>query len=192
MPVSVVRGEGIFIQFREEVVAAWIEDHQELEESFRVAHRMWRSGRGKTDLDANFPGIRYVLLHSLSHAVMRQLALASGYSQAAIRERIYSAAPGGADAPAMAGILLMTAAPDSEGTLGGLVAQGARDAQAPPQCGRLGARDSVALTPSARSTREKTTSWASTARRVTLASSRQRHHASGETVTSTAGCSRNL
>jgi hypothetical protein len=58
---------------------------------------------------------------------MRQLALASGYSQAAIRERIYSGEPGAPDAPAMAGILLMTAAPDSEGTLGGLVAQGERE-----------------------------------------------------------------
>ena len=91
-----------------------------------MAHRTWRSGRGKTDVNANYPGIRYVLLHSIAHALMRQLALASGYSQAAIRERIYSGAPGGADTPAMAGILLMTAAPDSEGTLGGLVAQGAR------------------------------------------------------------------
>jgi hypothetical protein len=57
---------------------------------------------------------------------MRRVALSSGYSQAAIRERIYSAGQS-ADSPAMAGILLMTAAPDSEGTLGGLVAQGRTD-----------------------------------------------------------------
>ncbi|MBA2462698.1 MAG: DUF1998 domain-containing protein [Actinobacteria bacterium] len=128
VPVSVVRGEGIFVQLMEKAVVAWVESNEALTESFRVAHRLWRHARGKTDLDANFPGLRYVLLHSLSHALMRQLALASGYSQAAIRERIYSANPGGPDSPAMAGILLMTAAPDSEGTLGGLVAQGEREA----------------------------------------------------------------
>jgi hypothetical protein len=127
VPVSVVRGEGVFIQLKESAIADWVDTHQALAESFRVAHRLWRQARGKTDLDANFPGLRYVLLHSLSHALMRQLALASGYSQAAIRERIYSADPSGPDAPGMAGILLMTAAPDSEGTLGGLVAQGERD-----------------------------------------------------------------
>lgn len=125
VPVSVVRGEGIFIQLREDVVSAWVTANQELDVSFRAAHRTWRAGRGKTDLDANYPGIRYVLLHSVAHSLMRQLALASGYSQAAIRERIYSSEPG-MDTPAMAGLLLMTAAPDSEGTLGGLVAQEAR------------------------------------------------------------------
>ncbi|MGC1719122.1 MAG: DUF1998 domain-containing protein [Isosphaeraceae bacterium] len=67
--------------------------------------------------------MRYVLLHSLSHALIRQFAMECGYSTASIRERIYSHPPGGGKEP-MAGILLYTAAPDSEGTLGGLVARG--------------------------------------------------------------------
>ncbi len=55
---------------------------------------------------------------------MRQLSLEAGYSMASLCERIYarnSEDPGGP----MAGILLYTAAPDSEGTLGGLVSLGA-------------------------------------------------------------------
>ncbi len=54
---------------------------------------------------------------------MRQLALECGYTAASIRERIYSAGPEDETGP-MAGVLLYTAAPDSEGTLGGLVGLG--------------------------------------------------------------------
>jgi hypothetical protein len=67
--------------------------------------------------------LRYVLLHTLSHALMRQLVVECGYSAASVRERIYSLPPGVEDGP-MAGILISTAAADSEGTLGGLVALG--------------------------------------------------------------------
>jgi hypothetical protein len=70
---------------------------------------------------AGWPGERYILLHTLSHALINELALECGYSAAAIRERIY-AREGSASTPAMAGVLLYTSAPDSEGTLGGLVA----------------------------------------------------------------------
>ena len=81
--------------------------------------------------DAGFPGMRYALIHTFSHALMRQRALESGYSAASIRERIYCD-DGHADAEPMAGLLLYTAAPDSEGTLGGLVSQGE-----PSRLGRL-------------------------------------------------------
>ena len=54
---------------------------------------------------------------------MRQFSLECGYSAASIRERIYSRNPG-ADSEPMAGVLLYTAAADSEGTLGGLVSLG--------------------------------------------------------------------
>jgi hypothetical protein len=64
-----------------------------------------------------------VLLHSLAHALMRQIVLDCGYNAASVRERLYSRLPGEEGGP-MAGILLYTAASDSEGTLGGLVALG--------------------------------------------------------------------
>ena len=64
--------------------------------------------------------MRYILIHTFAHALMRQLALESGYSAASIRERIY-ARPGKKHSDPMAGLLIYTSAPDSEGTLGGLV-----------------------------------------------------------------------
>jgi hypothetical protein len=60
---------------------------------------------------------RLVLLHTFSHVLVRQLALDSGYSSASLRERLYCS---GSQAR-MAGILIYTATPDSEGSLGGLV-----------------------------------------------------------------------
>ena len=54
---------------------------------------------------------------------MRQLSLECGYSAASLRERIY-ARPQTDTQSAMAGILIYTSAPDSEGTLGGLVSLG--------------------------------------------------------------------
>jgi hypothetical protein len=67
--------------------------------------------------------MRYILLHSFSHALMRQLSLECGYSAASIRERIYAQPPKDGQ-PGTAGILIYTSAPDSEGTLGGLVGLG--------------------------------------------------------------------
>jgi hypothetical protein len=66
----------------------------------------------------------YMLLHSFAHALTRRLALEYGYTVASIGERIYALGPIDEDGP-MAGVLLYTAAPDSEGTLGGLVSLGA-------------------------------------------------------------------
>ena len=51
---------------------------------------------------------------------MRQIALECGYTAASIRERLYSKTSDQPHGP-MAGILIYTAASDSEGTLGGLV-----------------------------------------------------------------------
>jgi hypothetical protein len=126
VPASEVRGEGIFIRFDEAKISAWCDTVREREREFLAAHRQWRRMRNIDPPDAGFPGIRYVLLHSFAHAFIRQLALSSGYTAASIRERIYSRDPGTQGEP-MAGVLLYTAAPDSEGTLGGLVSLGDTD-----------------------------------------------------------------
>ncbi len=125
VPATEVRGEGIFIRFDEAEVSAWCDTDasRQREGEFLTAHRQWRRMRNIEPPDAGFPGIRYVLIHSFAHAFIRQLALSSGYTAASIRERIYSRDPGPGEEP-MAGVLLYTAAPDSEGTLGGLVSLG--------------------------------------------------------------------
>ena len=125
LPVSEVRGEGIFLRLKENALQAWENQPavQELDRDFFDGHRKWRRLRHLEPDNAGFPGIRYALLHSLSHALMRQIALECGYTAASIRERIYCKLPGENHGP-MAGILIYTAASDSEGTLGGLVSLG--------------------------------------------------------------------
>lgn len=121
VPATEVRGEGIFLRFGEGAVATW-EDRVAggpRDEALRHAHLRWYERRG-VEVPPDWPGPRYPLLHTLAHLLIREIALECGYAAASIRERIYARH---AD-PAMAGILLYTAAPDSEGTLGGLVTLG--------------------------------------------------------------------
>lgn len=125
LPASEVRGEGIFLRVREEALLAWQDkpEVQKLQHEFFESHKAWRTLRKLDPPAEHFPGVRLVLLHSLAHALMRQIVLDCGYTAASVRERLYSRQPGEVGGP-MAGILLYTAAPDSEGTLGGLVELG--------------------------------------------------------------------
>lgn len=127
VPVVENRGEGIFLRLNEDAVQAWEAEAADnpLLVKMRRANRDWREARG-LDLTKGWPGERYVLLHSLSHVLINELAIECGYSSASIRERIYSRGPDQGPEP-MAGILLYTSAPDAEGTLGGLVNLGKPD-----------------------------------------------------------------
>ena len=124
VPATEVRGEGIFLKFDEGKIRKWCEEAESLkrEEQFERAYGMWREARGLPQ-GHGFPEIRYILLHSFSHALMRQLSLSCGYSAASLKERIYARDVSEEGGP-MAGILIFTAAADSEGTLGGLVSLG--------------------------------------------------------------------
>jgi hypothetical protein len=127
-PAAEVRGEGIFVQLDEQRIQQWL-DRDEVrlrDRQFRESHRRWRMARSIQPAEAGYPGLRYVLLHTFAHALMRQFTLECGYGAASVRERIYSRNPGELpDRPEpMAGVLLYTSAPDSEGTLGGLVGLG--------------------------------------------------------------------
>lgn len=123
VPCAEMRGEGIFLRFDENRIAEWERNPAVSERARRLlvpSHDMWREQRRLTP--GQWPGVRYVLLHTFAHVLIRELALESGYSASGIGERVYA----GAGADPMAGVLLYTAAPDSEGTLGGLVSLGNR------------------------------------------------------------------
>src|SRR5262249_3506428 len=121
IPASEVHGEGIFVRFREEVVQNWekLDSVKARNDTLSKGYELWRTAR-KLDPHKGYPGIRYAMLHTFAHLLIRELALECGYNAASIRERIY--ADNGPDP--MAGVLLYTAAADSDGTLGGLVELG--------------------------------------------------------------------
>ena len=122
VPATQVHGEGIFIQFNSEALKKWGDKGpvKGLDERLRLGHRGWRH---KRNLDPNqgYPGVRYVMLHTLAHMLIRELALECGYNAASIRERIYADVEDDKD---QCGFLIYTAAADSDGTLGGLVELG--------------------------------------------------------------------
>lgn len=128
-PALEVRGEGIFIQFRESEISAWMEKKsvQKLDKLFKKACLDLQTKQGNPyPSEDKYKGIRYVLLHSFSHALMRELSLECGYNQTSIRERIYASASNSKEEP-MAGVLIYTSSPDAEGTLGGLVEMGKKE-----------------------------------------------------------------
>jgi hypothetical protein len=99
VPTCEVRGEGIFIQFKQSALQTWLQRPGVLEQSdtFDRAHSQWRAARGLGPA-MNRPDVAYVLLHSFAHALIRQFTLECGYAAASIRERIYwSSSDGGAE-----------------------------------------------------------------------------------------------
>jgi hypothetical protein len=111
------RGEGVFVGLDPGAVAAWLRRDPVVERVDQLAegHRLWAARRKS---ERAFPGGPYVLLHTLSHLLLASLAMRCGYPASSIRERIYVDNAGG-----RFGLMLYTASPDAEGTLGGLVAQ---------------------------------------------------------------------
>ena len=121
LPAVEVRGEGLFFEFNDSMLDGWAKKPvvqtrvRKMIEAFR---RDVEDDLGPiTEADIREKS-RFVVLHSFAHAVMRVLALDCGYSGSSIRERIYSSVEKGRE---MCGVLLYTASPDSEGSLGGLI-----------------------------------------------------------------------
>ena len=133
LPAIEVFGEGIYLELNEDRLNDWQNTNanwlrSRLSDQFVIrladvfqtlpplapANRSWAS--------------RYLLVHSFAHVLINQFVFECGYSTASLRERLYISAD--TNAP-MAGILIYTAAGDSEGTLGGLVRLGRPDRLGP-------------------------------------------------------------
>ena len=115
-------GEGLFIRFDPPAISAWLgkPDVVLRTEKLAAGFEKWRK-RFQAH-PPNHPGTPYVLLHSLSHALMSEIALDCGYPSSSLKERIYALA----GPPDRFGILIYTASPGAQGTLGGLVSTAPR------------------------------------------------------------------
>jgi hypothetical protein len=114
LPANRLYGEGIFIRFNEDRLKKWEKSVGDRYEEMRIR---LQDGAGADKFSP-----RYVLLHTFSHLLIRQLTSKCGYSGSAIRERIYSTYRD--HDFRMAGVLVYTSSSDSDGSLGGLVRQG--------------------------------------------------------------------
>lgn len=122
LPAVENRGEGIFLALNREALNRW-ESLENVRARAALRHAAYAADwkrRGGEGPPPRTISARFLLLHGLAHALIRQLSLDCGYSSASLRERLY-ADTGTFD---MAGLLVFTASPDADGTLGGLVRQG--------------------------------------------------------------------
>lgn len=126
LPAVEVFGEGFFLRFDEEALSSWERSDPVIDRCRKLLER--HHDKGLKWLAEPTP--RYVLLHTFAHLLLRNTAFEAGYSTSALRERLYVTTSG--TGPAMAGVLIYTAAGDHEGTLGGLVRMGEF-----PRLGRL-------------------------------------------------------
>ena len=127
LPAVEVNGEGIFIEFNMQTLEKWLSNAhvKSISEKYIASYREYCESKGwtiKTDRNAV-----YVLMHTFAHLLIKQMALSSGYSSSAIRERIYFG-------DKMSGILLYTGSSDKEGSLGGLVELGTAEQMTTLMC----------------------------------------------------------
>jgi hypothetical protein len=126
VPGSETRGEGFFIEFKPEAMEAWLarDDVKLRGQELLHGFNLWAEDLKQTS--AKFPGLPYLMLHSLAHLLITSVSLECGYPASSIRERIYAVDTGAGKGY---GILLYTGSVDAEGTLGGLVEVGRKITQ---------------------------------------------------------------
>src|SRR5207253_2134635 len=88
VPAVENRGEGFLVTLRQDDVAAWLSRPAVVRrvKALREGFDQWKTRNPSAY--GEFPGPRYVLLHSLSHLLIQAVSLACGYSASSIRERI--------------------------------------------------------------------------------------------------------
>ena len=126
LPAVEVNGEGIYIELNEKRTSEWgsvsgiIKRAEKVQQMYveMCERREWKIER--------IISPRLLLVHSLAHVLIQQLALESGYASASLRERLYVFEESEIEkgSRSSAGLLLYTSTIDSEGSLGGLVRQG--------------------------------------------------------------------
>lgn len=119
-----VRGEGIFIELDGESIDAWVCDNPLVRERVELIQNNYNQSLAAINHPRKVTP-KFVLLHTISHLLLKQLSFDSGYNIASLSERLYCADID--ERTQMAGIFIYTASGDSEGTLGGLVRQGRPD-----------------------------------------------------------------
>jgi len=139
LPAIENRGEGIFIQFRSDVIENWLfrDEVKRRDEQLQAGFSAWLEEHQGSR--RQYPGLPYYLLHSLSHLLITAMSLECGYPASSIRERVYAR-------PGQHGLLIYTGSSDAEGTLGGLVQAGRRirdHIQRALDAGRLCSNDPV-------------------------------------------------
>lgn len=121
LPAMVVRGEGIFVELKKEAVDEWAKRPSVVNRVKQLADSV-NAARLSRGLPHEPVDAKLLLIHTFAHLLIRQLSYDCGYGSASLRERLYCNLED--ENNDMYGVLIYTAAGDSEGTMGGLVRMG--------------------------------------------------------------------
>ena len=119
LPAIELFGEGVFLVLSEKALKQWeqqpsvIKIAAELQQRFEALGDQVRKNGGMQQPPNGRITPRFILLHTLSHMLIRQFETSAGYPASSIKERIYCGTN-------MAGLLIYVAVPDVAGSLGGL------------------------------------------------------------------------
>ncbi|MEE7506809.1 DUF1998 domain-containing protein [Methylobacterium mesophilicum] len=116
LPAIEQYGEGIFLHFKPDFLKAWLARPEVADRAQVLRDGETRDAR-RFNREPRHLGIAYWALHSLSHALLSELALECGYPLSSLKERIYASGTGQAH---RFGLLIYTSTAGGQGTLGGL------------------------------------------------------------------------
>ncbi len=105
-------GEGIFIDFNNKQIEVWEEENTNFI-SKRIGDIQHNFDKNKRPEQEHIITAKFILIHTFSHLIMKELEFLCGYSASSLQERLYIGKE-------MQGILIYTIA-GSEGSYGGLV-----------------------------------------------------------------------
>lgn len=106
-------GEGVFFEFDNKTLNGWIKNNPKIQEriSILIGNKQQFESTFNEDFDLN---PKYVLIHTFSHLIIKELEYLCGYPSTSIQERLYID-----EIPEMNGVLIYTIA-GSEGSYGGI------------------------------------------------------------------------
>lgn len=127
LPATEIKGEGIFISLDHSSIKKWLNNISEASSRASQLRKNYISNLKKFDPysleeDHDYINANYILLHTLSHLLIEEIAQTSGYNSASLSEIIYSSRNN--SEYDMSGLLIYTSSSDAEGTLGGLAEHG--------------------------------------------------------------------
>lgn len=106
-------GEGVFFEFDNKALDEWIKNNPKIQE--RISILIGNKQQFESTFNENFDlNPKYILIHTFSHLIIKELEYLCGYPSTSIQERLYID-----ENPEMNGVLIYTIA-GSEGSYGGI------------------------------------------------------------------------
>ena len=113
LPAVESYGQGVFFEFNDDVLNEWISNNPKIEERIEEIERNHRNLETNLNKDLIITP-KYVLIHTFSHLIIKELEYLCGYPSTSIQERIYID-----NELKMNGVLIYTVA-GTEGSYGGI------------------------------------------------------------------------